>query len=573
MFNNHNISFKITAYFLTFIVMIVYLSLTILTSVGRTIDLDIAVFLDEIAYSKDCLNGIGLSVEKASLLEREMMYTESDVTTLMDEYSQVNSDIKENFESMIQRVSNNDILYIKTTSVATGRTLKEISNDFQMAYTSWSKDLDLQYDVNNSSTRQFHFDKMLDNFNEMNEILDNYVEDIRVIRKNTAMSYNIRTVLIVSGICLMLIILTSRVLIYLNKNIKTLSNEMNRLSDQDLTIEIDQQRIKSRDEFGQLSRAFFNILKSFRNVIGQIDASVEVLDETSTKLMNDSDRVNRDSENITLTFDQIAQGAIRQAEETGKASSDSSILGKVIKQNVKKSKELNMSNKKILSISNEGLKEIDELTIITEETTKVFGEILNIISVTNESTEKIGKSSKLISDIADQTNLLALNAAIEAARAGEAGKGFSVVAEEIRRLAEQSSNSTLLIDQMLKELSINFNNIVNQSEKIKVVINQQSESVLITRQRYVEISSIINTMSGYISELETLGNEMEKNRAEVEDVTHSLMAVAEENTASIEEANAITIHIKESSTQMNEIAVEMKQLVEELKILNASFRL
>ena len=573
MFSNRNISFKVTAYLSTFIILIIYLSITILTSVGRTLDLDVAVFLDEVAYSRDCLNSIGLSMEKVKLLEREMILSKGDKNVLTDEYSQVYSDIKENFDNIIQRISVDRKLYNETVSLTSGRTMKEVCEDFQDEYTSWSAGNDVQHDFSDQETNILHLDEMALDFDEMDKILDNYVDTVRVVRKDVAMSYNTRTVLIIFGICLVLIILTGRILVYLNRNIRTLTNEMNRLAGEDFTIDINEKMLEAKDEFGQLSRAFFNILKSFRNVAGKINASAKVLDVTSTKLMSDSNRVNGDVENIAIAFDQIAQGATKQVMETERATKNSEILGEVIERSVKKSDDLNMSSKIILGISNEGLKEIDELTKITEETSKVFDEILAIIFITKESAKKIGNSSNLISDIANQTNLLALNAAIEAARAGEAGKGFSVVAEEIRKLADQSTKSTLFIDQLLKDLSDNFSKVIEQSEKFKVVINYQSDSVLETRQKYMEISNIIGTMGGYISELESLSQEMERNRVEMEDVSHMLMAVAQENAASTEEASASTIHIRESSEQMNGIACEMKQLVEEIKQLNHSFKL
>lgn len=573
MGSNRNISFKIAIYLSTFIILIIYLSITILTSVSRTVDLDVAVFLDDITYTRDYLNGIELNVEKARLLEREMMFGETDKNKLIDEYNQYKLEIEDQVSAMLQSVSTNDQLYNKTVSITAGRTLKEVIEAFKQEYILWDIDDDIPQNISDKEAHIAHFDQMMVNFNEMDEILDNYVNMIRVTRKDVAMSYNLRVVLIIAGISLLLIILTGRVLIYLNKNIKSLSREMNRLANQDLTINIDQKRLEARDEFGQLNRGFFNVLESFRNVIGLIDESVEVLDTTSTKLMDDSNKVNEDAENITFTFNEIAQRATKQTIETEKAARESTILGQVIKRNVKQSNDLNQSSKIILEISNEGLTEVDELNKINQEATKVLNEIFGIISTTSQSAKKISTSSKLISDIAEQTNLLALNAAIEASRAGEAGKGFSVVAEEIRKLAEQSTNSTLLIDEMLKELSNNFGRIIEQSEQVKLVFGQQSKSVSTTRQKYMQISDVIKTMGDYINELESLGQEMEKNRVEVKNVTHSLMSVAEENTACTEEASAITIHIKESSEQMNEISGEILRLVDGLKQLNDRFKL
>ena len=129
MFSKHKISFKITTYLSIFIILIIYLSITVLTSVGRTIDLDVTVFVDELSYSRDCLNNIERNMDKASLLERVMLYTKNDKDTMLNEYHQANSDIKENFENLIQSETNNDKLYNEIVSASTGRTLKEIGID------------------------------------------------------------------------------------------------------------------------------------------------------------------------------------------------------------------------------------------------------------------------------------------------------------------------------------------------------------------------------------------------------------------------------------------------------------
>ncbi len=572
MFKNQNISFKITAYLSVFIILIVYLSISILISVSRTVDLDIKVFLDDISDNRDYLNNIELSLEKANMLEREMKFNESDYDKLLKEHGQILSDIEENLNGMIQLVSSNEELYSKTTSLTSGSTMKEEILNLQKTFKLWSEYYNKQ-PTEDDQNQETYFNEMTTSLNEMNDILGNYVETIPINRKKVAMAFNTRTVLIISGISLLLIILTIRVIVYLNTNIKALSNEMKRLSEQDLTINIDQTRLKAGDEFGQLNRAFYNIIESFRNIVSQINTSVQVLDKTSMKLINESKTLNNDAEHITLTFGEITQGAVKQVSETEKATQDSNILGKAIEQSIKQSDELNESSKLILGISKEGLIDIDELTIISEETLKAFDEILKIIFITNESTQKIGNSSKLISGIAAQTNLLALNSSIEAARAGEAGRGFSVVADEIRGLSKQSTETTLLIDNSLKELFHNFNRIIEQSKKFKEVVNHQSENVLKTRQKYIEISNIINVMSTYISDLEVMAQEMERKRKGVEDVTHSLMAVAEENAACTQEANAITINFKESSIQMNGIAGDMKDLVDELKLLNSMFKM
>jgi methyl-accepting chemotaxis protein len=124
-------------------------------------------------------------------------------------------------------------------------------------------------------------------------------------------------------------------------------------------------------------------------------------------------------------------------------------------------------------VLNEGLKEIETLSMKTEENNKASMEIYEVILKTNQSSNKIGEASSVIASIAEQTNLLALNAAIEAARAGDAGRGFSVVADEIRKLAEKSSTSTKDIYNMVNELQRNAQEAVHTMKKISATIKER----------------------------------------------------------------------------------------------------
>src|SRR5690606_17996697 len=106
-----------------------------------------------------------------------------------------------------------------------------------------------------------------------------------------------------------------------------------------------------------------------------------------------------------------------------------------------------------------------------EESGRAIESIYQSITKTNESSAKIGEASDLIKSIAEQTNLLALNAAIEAARAGEHGKGFAVVADEIRKLAEEAAASTRVIDEMIKNLQSDVDQAVTTMNRVEEILN------------------------------------------------------------------------------------------------------
>jgi len=170
---------------------------------------------------------------------------------------------------------------------------------------------------------------------------------------------------------------------------------------------------------------------------------------------------------------------------------------------------------------------IHDLIEKTDESRRAMDDIIRVIGETNDSSERIRQASNMISGIAEQTNLLALNAAIEAARAGEHGKGFAVVADEIRKLSEQTNQSTKDITSMLVELQEKSNQAIATGEQVKAAVDNQVTSVEATEAKYSEITDGIEVSMEEISKIIGISLEMEENRVKVNAVIEGLAASVE----------------------------------------------
>lgn len=263
------------------------------------------------------------------------------------------------------------------------------------------------------------------------------------------------------------------------------------------------------------------------------------------------------AEEVSRTVEEIAKGASEQASNTETGSNEAIKLGELIEQSRNHMHNMNMASNKVTEVVNGGLKEIDHLTGISEESASATKEIYDIILKTNESTEQIGEASNVISAIAEQTNLLALNASIEAARAGEAGKGFAVVADEIKKLAGQSAKSTEYIDGIISELKAVVDRAVEAMERVNEISKEQFDSVISTKQKYELIMDAMEETNTAVTQLNDSEEEMGVSKNQILDMLQTLSAIAEENAASTEEASSAMV---EQSASMEEIAKSSERL-------------
>lgn len=251
---------------------------------------------------------------------------------------------------------------------------------------------------------------------------------------------------------------------------------------------VSEKYLRREDEIGGLTKAFHELNENFSELVSEIIESSYQVASSIDELNITADEVANTSVDIAKTIDEIAKVATDQAASTEVGATKTFALGRLIEANKAHMNNLNEASANIVTMIGDGLKIVMDLTDKTRDTNKAANEIFEVITKTDESTSKIGEASNVIASIAEQTNLLALNAAIEAARAGEAGKGFAVVADEIRKLAEQSTASTKDIDDIVYELVESSRIAVGTINHVNDIIKEQVHAVKETEDKFVDIS-------------------------------------------------------------------------------------
>lgn len=359
----------------------------------------------------------------------------------------------------------------------------------------------------------------------------------------------------------------------ITKWIKNVADASKLISEGNLAISIDSNMLRREDEIGVLAQSFEHMKEELRQIAINIVETSEEVSASSNMLKESTSQSAITSEDISRAIQEVAQGATDQARDTEKGTEEVVNLGVIIEANQNQLNQLAENAQEVIKVVKLGTESMQKLDDQANRTNQEMDVITVSIGSTYKSVGRIKEVSGLIASISEQTNLLALNASIEAARAGEHGRGFAVVADEIRKLAEQSKNSTLDIDNALSVLNKDAENLVEVSEKIRIVVTEQLEGVTMTTEQFEAIRQSIDDIVNRIETIDQAGLDMQTKKDHIMEVMTNLSAIAEENAASTEETSASTeeqsasIHeMSDKSEELAKVAIKLKELASYFKI-------
>lgn len=332
------------------------------------------------------------------------------------------------------------------------------------------------------------------------------------------------------------------------------------LASGDLGAKVEQRMLARGDEIGDMTRAVKNLKDKLNEIVGNLQRSANTLFEAGNGLEDMAKQCSNTTDDVSRAVEEISKGAVSQAEEIQNASSEIVAMGEVIEDIVGNVNDLTEASDAMSRAGNESTDTMRNLSESNDRTSRAIGNIGNQIRLTDESIKQISTATELITSIASQTNLLSLNASIESARAGEAGRGFAVVATEIQKLAVQSNDAAVEIQQIIGNLMNESQKTMDEMREAEVLMQEQQEKLNDTKEKFGEVSTGIDVSREGTQQIRVCADSCNSARASVIDVISNLSAISEENAASAEETTASMQELNATINLLSEEATKLKDI-------------
>ncbi|MFT9846349.1 methyl-accepting chemotaxis protein [Aneurinibacillus sp. REN35] len=332
-------------------------------------------------------------------------------------------------------------------------------------------------------------------------------------------------------------------------------------------------RIKNRDEVGELAASFNQMSHSLRTLIGEVGVSAEQVAASSEQLTASAEESTHTTTQISTAIQEVALGSENQLHGTEGSAAAMEEVTHGLQRITESSQRISEASLETAKLAEQGNHAIQQTVDQMNEIQHSVDYSVTKVRLLNERSVEIKKIIDVITDISSQTNLLALNAAIEAARAGEHGKGFAVVADEVRKLAEQSNASAVQIVELITDIERNLNETIEAMDLVNQNVEKGVNVAGESGQAFEKILYSVEEVTSQVQEATSISEQLSANSQEVNASVQSIAAIAKQvtsNSQSVasasEEQLASMEDVASSASSLSKMAEELQQTIRKFKV-------
>ncbi|WP_438448166.1 methyl-accepting chemotaxis protein [Gorillibacterium sp. sgz5001074] len=329
----------------------------------------------------------------------------------------------------------------------------------------------------------------------------------------------------------------------------------------------------SDDALGLLSRSFNSMTDKLKELLNDTMRMSKHVSGAGNEIYRKNEGIERLLGEVASSMSDLATGASQISE--GVAASFSSVkeIEKKVEHYTLATREMSKRSSEALGLVEQGMSAVESQAQSVKHNVIATSNVSNTISELAKEADGIGKITSTIKDIAEQTNLLSLNASIEAARAGEHGRGFSVVAQEVRKLAEQSTQSAKEVFHLVNNIDKGIKQVLTNMEINESIVQRQAQSIEDTEQVFRKIVDSIQYITQEMNAFAKESGEMLKSTKDIASSMETISAITQESAAATEQVSASLSEQTGSVKEVVESSQEMMNMVSQLNRTIQVFKL